>query len=185
MQTRLFGKLCVVRPLMTRWSRATLKEQKFTGFQSVRELRAHQSCCVADQPGVYAVLYEADRDPAFLDTNPAGHFKGRDPTILRGKLLSKWVRGTSIIYLGKTGTSEGRETLQKRIKTYLSFGAGRAAAHWGGRAIWQLADADELVFAWRITKATAARPLERAAQQDVRHHIFHASKARSKIQPCA
>jgi hypothetical protein len=58
-------------------------------------------------------------------------------------LHAKWVPGAHTVYLGKG------DKLQSRLKTYARFGAGEPVAHWGGRYIWQLADADELLVAWR------------------------------------
>lgn len=52
--------------------------------------------------------------------------------------------GAHTVYLGKG------DKLRTRLRTYARFGAGDPkAAHWGGRYIWQLADAAELLVAWR------------------------------------
>jgi len=40
--------------------------------------------------------------------------------------------------------------------------------HWGGRYIWQLADADELVVCWRTTSADEARMAERHVQDFIK-----------------
>ena len=43
-------------------------------------------------------------------------------------------------------------TLRKRIGQYIRFGSGEPVGHWGGRYIWQLEDADNLLFCWRAVK---------------------------------
>jgi len=131
-------------------------------------LRATNAGPVPNQPGVYVVWRRLHSHPDILDRNHGGHFKRRDPTMPRGRLLRKWVAGANILYFGKTGTSRGHETLRKRIRTYLSFGAGNAVAHWGGRAIWQIGDSEELLLGWRITNPNAARPTEKRLLEQFR-----------------
>jgi hypothetical protein len=99
--------------------------------------------------------------PRFRSKSPAGHLKGRDPTIRRAELRRRWVPDTPVIYIGKAGASSNRSTLRSRLKTYLSHGDGRKAPHWGGRAIWQLTDAERLVVAWRIVTSEEPREVEK------------------------
>ena len=77
-------------------------------------------------------------------------------------LKNNWIEDTSIIYIGKTDNS-----LRKRIRTYLRHGMGYDASHRGGRAIWQLPDAADLMIAWRPLPSDAdAREVEIAMMDD-------------------
>jgi hypothetical protein len=53
--------------------------------------------------------------------------------------------------------------VQKRLKQYADFGAGKPIGHWGGRYIWQLADSDALLVAWK-----ESAPPETAAMAEAR-----------------
>jgi excinuclease UvrABC nuclease subunit len=59
-----------------------------------------------------------------------------------------------VLYIGKA------DALRRRVRQYMAFGAGRPVGHWGGRLIWQLADSDALLVAWRET----AEPLRVEAE---------------------
>lgn len=74
--------------------------------------------------------------------------KGEDPTVEVSVLESKWVEGCPTVYVGKA------TSLRKRLRQYRDFGRGRPVGHWGGRYIWQLAEASELVVGWQSTAQT-------------------------------
>jgi hypothetical protein len=59
-----------------------------------------------------------------------------------------------VIYIGKADRpSEGSlNSLRKRVSTFVRFGAGSNARHWGGYPTWQLADAAALLIAWRVAR---------------------------------
>ena len=143
-------------------SQQELTVRGFQGFRTADDLRATSLTSVPSTQGVYCVLRVSTTSPQFLSTNPGGKFKGRDPTQTEEWLVKKWIVGATILYIGKAGGGSSRETLKRRLRSYLNFGAGRPCAHWGGRSIWQLADAKDLLFAWRETLPEDAVAVERS-----------------------
>ena len=139
------------------FTRAGLIADGFQGFVTFAALRAGGFAGVPAAGGAYVVLREDGGVPPFLPTNPGGHFKGQDPTVPPEDLLKRWVLDAQVIYIGKAND------LRRRLRQYSRFGAGRAVGHWGGRLIWQIAQADQLVVAWRLVDvAQSPARLERA-----------------------
>lgn len=50
--------------------------------------------------------------------------------------------------------------LERRLKQFADFGAGKPVGHWGGRLIWQLPDSRRLLVAWRETPERVPREVE-------------------------
>ncbi|MCX5405770.1 hypothetical protein [Streptomyces sp. NBC_00086] len=127
-------------------TRKTLTERGFRGFVLLSELG---DSGVPSEPGIYVVLRTSTAPPSFLSRNPAGHLKGRDPSVTADELGGAWVDGATILYIGKASAGkDGRRGLRQRLDEYRRHGAGGMAGHWGGRYIWQLADSDALLVAW-------------------------------------
>ena len=136
-----------------------LKKAGFKGFMPVWMLKSagiSSDDAIAnnelDRPGVYMVVRTDDSEPVFVPEGSGGHFKGRNPNVPVGELQANWVKDTCVVYIGKAGGGSSRATLRKRIGQYIRFGSGEPVGHWGGRYIWQLEDADNLLFCWRATK---------------------------------
>ena len=125
-----------------------LKEFGFEGFLPIRELRLSTKS-IPKVRGVYVVLRDKDIIPEFLTIGTGGFHKGRNPNVSIEELRDNWVEDTKIVYIGKGGDPGKKATLNSRIKQYLSFGAGGNVGHSGGRYIWQLSDAEDLIFAWK------------------------------------
>jgi len=139
----------------------SLKKAGFQGFRPIHVLRETRFECVPDKTGVYVVVRNSDQPVTFLRRSPAGHFKGRDPTVPIEKLQSEWVEGTVTLYIGKAGGTEQNATIHKRIDAYIKFGSGQRVAHWGGRVVWQLEGSELFLICWKETPANNSRTLEK------------------------
>ena len=125
-------------PIPASWDRPGLEAVGFEGFLPFQAL---PTVSLPREPGIYAVLRLASTEPTLLAVNPAKKQRGMDPAYAIEKLQAKWVPGSTIVYIGKAKPKNG---LHARLTQYRK----KAANHWGGRAIWQLADAAELLVAW-------------------------------------
>lgn len=132
-----------------------LKEAGFIGFIDIKTLKQIYNRLPLEK-GVYVVLRMTDEAPVFLEKGTGGFFKGKNPNVAISKLQGKWLDDSPIMYIGQTTKS-----LQKRILQYLQFGSGMGVGHYGGRYIWQLKDADNLVFAWKPLPSTDTHDFEK------------------------
>jgi hypothetical protein len=132
-----------------------LRAAGFSGFKTFPDLLGGKLAEVPQGPGTYVVLRGATTPPSFLPTSRGGRFKGRDPVVEEAILRGKWVDGCHVVYIGKA------VALQRRLRECARFGNGEPVGHWGGRYIWQLADAQGLLVAWR-----PVRPQQRAVEAE-------------------
>lgn len=65
----------------TRELPVTTEPIDLSGFAGWVPFAALPTADVPTGPGVYVVVRPIDDPPTFLDTSPAGHFKGKDPTV--------------------------------------------------------------------------------------------------------
>ncbi len=144
---------------------AGAQQAGFSGFMSVKALREERLESVPAMPGVYVIIWPHESTPTFLGRSTAGPFKDRDPSLLVDEIVAAWVARSAVLYIGKAGGPGTRATLRSRLSAYLRHGQGRRASHWGGRAIWQLSDADALVVAWRVVDNADPRVVEREMLQ--------------------
>lgn len=136
------------------WTKTGLEDNGFSGFVRFAELQVAR---VPTGPGVYVIVRQFDREPEFLPVNPAGRFKGKDPSVPRERLEAEWVAATEVVYIGKaSGGASGRRGLRKRLDEFRRFGEGDPIGHWGGRLIWQLEESDTLLVCWKETDVEPA-----------------------------
>lgn len=126
----------------------------FDGFIGVSELR-DSMFLIPQGAGVYVVLRASKAEPQFLEKGTGGFFHGKNPNVSIAELTENFVYGVKTLYIGKASTS-----LRKRIGQLLRFGAGSVVGHWGGRFLWQLADSDKLLIAWKLTSGCNPRTIE-------------------------
>jgi hypothetical protein len=136
-------------------SRDALAADGFIGWKTWAELRAARFHDVPSSAGTYVVYRPSAEPPRFVAMGTGGRFKGRDPNVLVPMLRAKWVESAHAVYVGKAD-----RPLKERLRAYARFGAGEPVAHWGGRYIWQLADAGDLLVAWRELDGRAATALD-------------------------
>lgn len=135
----------------------------FAGFRTVASLQAALTTRgsgglwggVSEVPGVYLLLRDPGTPPRFLERGTGGYFKGKNPNESLAVLATAWVPEARVVYIGKT-----HRPLRDRLQEYIKFGMGQRIGHWGGRYVWQLADATELVMCWRPTPREDPRAVE-------------------------
>ncbi|WP_426997378.1 hypothetical protein [Pseudarthrobacter sp. N5] len=125
----------------------TLTQDGFTGFRSFAALEIMR---VPQAPGIFAVLKPEGFEPRYLSKSTAGTFKKKDPSLTEAALAAEWVADADILYVGKASAgSKGNRGLRKQVQEFVDFGRGRPVVHWDGRLLWQLADSQSLVVAWK------------------------------------
>lgn len=125
------------------FTRANLEVEGFEGFVPVSALGRSRATIPLDS-GIYVVYRASLVSPAFLQRSVGGWFKGRDPSVSRGRLTSEWVNDCSTLYIGRA------TSLNERIGQLVRFANGDRVGHWGGRLLWQLADHSDFLVGWRI-----------------------------------
>lgn len=132
----------------------------FEGGCSVRELRSAIDRIPATG-GVYLVVRSPQTQCSVTEKSTGCWMDGMNPAvdvqILRERLCTQ--PESPIMYIGKAGGAV--QTLRSRIRQYLRFGAGQRSPHWGGRYIWQLAEAESLLVYWRPETHNDPRTVEK------------------------
>ena len=140
---------------------STIAGLREAGFASVQALCEARCKSIPEQQGVYLTVAQSRLVPKFLAKSPAGHFKGKDPTVPVSELKESWVPGAIVLYIGKAGGQKSKATLRARIKQYLEFGRGIPVGHWGGRYVWQIDEAQRLMICWKPTPEKDPREVEK------------------------
>jgi hypothetical protein len=136
------------------FTRTNLVGDGFEGWATFEALKDQLDQHVPTAGGVYVVVRQGRAAAQYLDANPGGRFKSRDPTVRADALEANWVRGANVIYIGKA------DNLRRRLREFMRFGQGAPIGHWGGRLIWQLADSARLLVAWKATPGEIPREAE-------------------------
>jgi len=138
----------------------SIKEQGFTGFHKIAELK-NNTAYIPEERGVYLVLRPDSSIVQFVEKGTGGFFKKKNPNVTLTKLVGRWIEDAEIVYIGKAGGLKSRRTLRSRLEEYMKFGTRRPVAHWGGRYIWQIKDIDNYVICWKELPDDDPRKVER------------------------
>ena len=134
----------------------------YTTFQSIRPQYAQGDGGIPRSPGVYAVLRASTSPPQFLAKGFGGTHKARKANVPIEQLEAKWVMDAGILYFGKASQRQNGGGLWDRINEYATAGKGQKHGHSGGEHIWQLADAKELLVAWKVVPSGTEKAVEDA-----------------------
>lgn len=137
----------------------SLKDAGFSGFSRKRKFLSDHTLIPATR-GVYMVLYTKQTPPQFLEKGSGGYFKDKNPNLPIAELENHWVDDTVVLYIGKAGKEGSSATLKTRLAQYFQFGQGENIGHFGGRLIWQLDNANELLFCWKELPEQDPREVE-------------------------
>lgn len=128
-------------------NKKALKDDGFTGFRPITALEINR---IPQHTGIFAVVRPEGFGPRFLAKSTAGIFKKKNPTLPQAGLSAEWVPDADVLFIGKAGPgSKGNRGLRRQIQEFVDFGKGKPPGHWDGRLIWQLADAGDLLIAWK------------------------------------
>jgi len=124
------------------WHREWLEALGFRGWVPLLTL---DKASVPTARGVYVVYRAADHAPVLSPTSPVVMHKARSLSYPVEVLERRWVPGAHVVNIGKADSEKG---LAGRLDKYSAFGQGKPVAHRGGRSVWQLEDAADLLIAW-------------------------------------
>ena len=136
-------------PYPSTWDRTGLELIGLHGFIPFGKIREPRVLMLPKGHGIYVVTRIGESPPMILSDSVA---KGGWYPV--AALADRWVTESQVLYIGKADGSRG---LHQRLKQY----ARRGNSHTGGRAIWQLADADELLVGWAETPGELGRAVEK------------------------
>jgi hypothetical protein len=140
-------------------TRQGIAEAGFEGFVAIKDLKtALQRRVIPKERGVYLILRDTNTPPTFHEDDIFEKRLNKAPYTITA-LQEKWnaIQQSIVIYIGKAGTSDqGIATLHSRLRTYLRL----SPKHSGGRAIWQLKDAQELLVCWKATGVNSPKAYE-------------------------
>jgi hypothetical protein len=149
LQSWLVREPTIAAPLgvPTTWDRPGLEAAGFTGFVPLLGMDRSK---LPPRRGIYVVLRDSATDPLFVSHNP---ITTRAPYSL-DRLNAKVTRSHPIVYIGKADSKGG---LRERLGAF----SKQATNHSGGRALWQLHDAQLLLAAWLETPDQVSEELEK------------------------
>lgn len=128
----------------------------------LHELYYSNCSAIPDKPGIYFILAPKDMEIRFLPTakNP------RAPFYKVNVLQEKYAlcKDREILYIGK---ASGQKGLKQRLQQYMRYGWNEAVNHKGGRAIWQIEGAENLLLSYEVCQDPDAK--EHALLADYKH----------------
>lgn len=136
-------------PYPPTWDRTGLEPVGLSGFIPFEKIRVPRVLALPRGNGIYVVIRPGEGAPTIL---PESLAKGGWYNVT--ELAERWVAESPVLYIGK---ADGRRGTHQRLKQY----SRRGSSHTGGRAIWQLADEDEVLVGRAETPGELGRAVEK------------------------
>lgn len=118
----------------------------------LHELYYSNCFAIPDKPGIYFILAPKDMEIQFLPTARNSHAPFYGVNILQEKYAL--CKDREILYIGK---ASGQKGLKQRLRQYMRYGWNEAVNHKGGRAIWQIEGAENLLLSYEICQDADAK----------------------------
>lgn len=129
------------------FTKQSLKNEGFTGF---RPMKALEITRIPQRQGIFVILRPEGFEPHYLAKSTAGVFKKKNPSLAVSTVSAEWIEDAEVLYIGKAGVgSQGNRGLRRQIQEFVDFGKAKPPGHWDGRLIWQLANPQNLLIAWK------------------------------------
>lgn len=141
------------------WDRPGLTAVGFEGFVPFLGM---DRTLLPPRRGIYAILLEQRNRPDFLSTNIVTR---RKPYPVK-RLEAKWLDRMPVVYVGSAEPVDG---LFGRLGDF----ARQSSSHTGGRALWQIANARDLVVSWVETPDHTAEVVEKTYLQAFKSEFDH------------
>ncbi|HIQ68207.1 MAG TPA: hypothetical protein IAB74_06845 [Candidatus Faecousia excrementigallinarum] len=123
-------------------------------MKPIRLKNLYETHCkdIPHEPGVYFVMASAHMEISFFAAPGNTGATGYDVKVLEKKYAC--CGNKNLLYIGKAA---GKRGLRQRILQYMKYGWQEGVNHKGGRAIWQIAGAENLLLTWEVCQNAAAR----------------------------
>lgn len=143
------------------FTEAGLRAASFNGFVALTALKGRRDEGL-NSSGVYVVLREWPTNTHLMEFDPGFRYKDGSPMRPLAELQPAWDLATPVLYIGKAGRLDEGASLKCRLSQFRRYGEGTAANHAGGRAIWQVPNAAEVLrICWIATPGLHPECVER------------------------
>ncbi len=137
---------------------------------SLHELYQSGCATIPKESGVYFVMVPDDMKISFLPSALNPHAPSYEVAVLQKKYAI--CAEKKILYIGK---ASGKNGLCQRLRQYMKYGWNEGTNHKGGRAIWQILHAEQLLLTYEICKDADKRE----------HELLSEFKAKNGCYPLA
>lgn len=141
---------------------------KYNGHGWTLKTLYETSCSdIPSVPGIYFIWLPDGMEIQFTDQVANHHAPLYPIDILCDKYMSS--KEKRLLYIGK---ASGKKGLCQRIRQYVKYGWNEAVNHKGGRAIWQIVNAEQLFLSYEICEDAVNREHELLCKFQEQNHVL-------------